>query len=507
MGKKYAFKFIVIGSGPAGTAVATALAKAKKNVALVEGRYFGGSNLNTRDIPYQSALHCAESYYIASTSPELAGSELSINLDSIIRHENKSILGSGGNSSKPLEDAGVTCIKGYATFIDNHTIAVNDKQFTAERFILATGSRLDTKNITGADRVNFLTPETAIRIRDYPKVILVVGGGSTGVEIAEYYAKLGTKVIIMEKSPRLLPREDEEVSLVITEHLTKLGAMVLPNCEVITLEQKESKKFITFKANNINKKIHIDNIVLATGSKPVLDYGLENAGVKFKETGIIVDNNFTTSAKNIYAIGDCTNRSAESSTDRANYEGLLLANNLTGKSKSLQNYTGIIRLVKTNPEVATVGLNQNDLIAKKMKAKISLVPLSETTASKTERVPRGFVKLFADSNNHILGATIVAPHAEYIIEEIALAMRHRLSALEIATTPHVINSFNYAVKLSAKKLVSVRRAKKVKKPRKSKKLAKAKSIKPKNKSSKSPKLPKQKLPKQKKSKTKKKKSK
>ena len=458
MGKKYGFKYIVIGSGPAGSATALALAKAKKSVALVEGRFFGGANLNTRDVPYAVALNSAHNYYLARISPEFSSSDFSVNLPAMINRELKASLSAGANSTKPFEDAGISCIKGYANFLDNHTIAVGKNKYTAERFILATGAKLDTKNIVGTDSVSFLTPETAIRLRKLPKVALIVGAGSTGVEIAEYYAKLGVKVILMEAKSRILPREDEEVSLAISDHLTRLGVMILPGCQVVALEQGKSAKHVIFKQASTEKMIKIDCIILATGSKPALDYGLENAGIKYKETGILINNSFETSAKNIYAIGDCINNSPESSTDRATYEGLLLASNLTGKSKSLRNYTGITRVIKTNPEVATVGQNETDLIAKKIKSKKTLIPLSEITASKIG-MATGFVKLLADPNNKILGATIVAPNADSIITEIALAMRHRLSALELAATPHSINSYNYAVKLAAKKLISAKKTK------------------------------------------------
>ncbi len=394
MGKKYGFNYIIIGSGPAGSAAALTLAKSKKGIAIVEGRFFGGSNLSTRDIPYASTLESANTFFKAETAVELAGSDLTLNLPVLINRELKSAVDASNANKKALEDAGVKLIKGFANFLDAHTIAVGNEKYTAENFILATGAKLNPGDIAGLETVNYLTPETAIHIRRLPKVALIIGGGSTGVEIAEYYAKLGTKAILMEAKPRILPREDKEVSEVITKYLTdELGVMVLPSCKVVALEQSGANTRVIFKNNSAEKMVHLDCVVLATGSKPALDYGLENAGVKYKPTGIIVDKFFSTSAKNIHAIGDCIDGITESSTDRSNFEGTLLASNIASKSKALRNYAGIIRTVKTNPAVATVGKNENDLILSKVKYKKALIPLSNITISYVEKPHNGFVKL------------------------------------------------------------------------------------------------------------------
>lgn len=453
MGKKYNFDYIVIGSGPAGSAAALSLAKAKKNVALVEGKHFGGSNLNTRDVPYGVALNFAHTYSRASAFPELGGQEISFNFPSIIAHQLKAIIETGGNNKKIFEAAGITCIEGYANFLDHNTIAVGDKQYTAANFILATGSRLKVNEISGVKIVNHLTPETAIKIRRIPKAVLVVGGGPTGCEIAEYFAELGTKVLITEISDRLLPREDKEVGEIIMDYFANhLGITVLPSSKVIALEQDDISKRVIFHNAGSEKMVRVDCIVLATGSEPVLDYGLENAGVKYKDSGVIADRYFQTSAKNIYAIGDILGKPT-SSTERANYEGTLLASNLVNKTKNLVSYRGFIRVTNTLPEIATIGLNEDDLIRRDRKYKKAIVYLDQTPASKILNFRHGFVKILADRNNRIIGATIVAPNASLMAEEISLAIRHQLPVIEIASTPHIMNGFSHAIKLAAREIL------------------------------------------------------
>jgi dihydrolipoamide dehydrogenase len=453
MGKKFDFDYIVIGSGPAGSAVATGLAKAKKHVALVEGRYWGGSNLNTRDIPYDVALDFSHSYRKILSLPEFKNQDPSFSLPTATSHQLKVASECNGNNYKPFKTAGITCISGYANFLDSSTIAVGNQKYTAKSFILATGSRLKALEISGTKSVKFLTPETAIKTRRLPEVVVVVGGGSTGCEIASYYAELGVRVIILETAPRLLPREDKEVGTVITDYFTnELGIMVLTGSKAIALEQDSFSKRVIFVNGRSEKMIRTDCIVLATGSIPALDYGLENAGVKYKNSGIVVDRYFETSAKNIYAVGDCLGK--DSSTDLADYEGSVLAANLVNKTKNPANYHGFIRHTNTSPAVVTIGLNEDDLTRRDRKYKTAIVPFSEITASKIYDAPHGFVKLIADKANHLLGACIVAPHAELLAPELSLAIRHNLTAVEIASTPHSINNYNYAIKLAAKELLN-----------------------------------------------------
>lgn len=453
MGKKYDFDYLVIGSGPAGSAAAINLAKAKKRVGLVEKRFFGGSNLNTRDIPYGVALDFAHTVSKVSTLPELKNSDLSFSLPSAVSHQLKTIIASGGNNKKVFEDLGITCISGAANFLDSHTIAVGEKKFTAQNFILATGATLKTLGIAGTESIGYLTPETAIKIRRLPKLAIIVGGGSTGCEIASYYAELGIKIIIMETSERLLPKEDKEISEFMSDYFTnELDIMVLPNCKVVAIEQDGLSKRVIFRNAHTEKTVRADCVVLATGSQPVLDYGLENAGVKYKNSGILVDKYFQTSAKNIYAIGDALGKA--SSTELADYEGSILSSNLINKSKNLVNYEGFMRITKTYPEIATVGLNEDDLTRRDRKYKKVVLKLEDLPVSKIYDSKFGLIKLLTDKNNHLLGATIVMPNAELIAEEIAIAIRHNFSALEIASTPHPMNSYNYGIKLAAKALVS-----------------------------------------------------
>ena len=456
MNKKYNFDYTIIGSGPAGSTIATLLAANKKHrVCLVEGQAFGGSNLCTRDIPYLVGQSFAHNFYKLNTSSEIGGQTLHYNFPSISSHQSAVTALLGADDASRFENLGITCIKGYAHFLDGHTIAVGDSEYTSENFILATGATLSTGDIFGLDLIKYLTPSDILRLRRLPKSILVVGGGSTGCEIAEYFAMLGTKVVLIEKSSHLLPKEDPEAGDALQKYFKgELGIMVLTDAKVVALESDTLSKRVIFKSGSEEKAIRIDHIVLATGSTPSTDCGLENAGVRLTKSGAVMANKFfQTTAKNIYAIGDCLGGN-HSSTERAEYEATVLADNLSHKAKGFANYDGFIRITNTLPTIACIGATESRLNRHHAKYKTAIIRIKDLPASAIDSLDYGFIKITASRRTgHILGATIMAPGAELIAEEISLAIRHHLTALQLASTPHIANSYNYAVKLAAKKLV------------------------------------------------------
>ncbi len=452
MSKKYDFQYAVIGSGPAGSTIATTLAKAKKSVALIEGRFFGGSNLNTRDVPYKVALGFAHLYSKLNSAPEYANQDFSVNLPTIVTQELKAVVRASNYNKKDYEESSVVCIKGFAHFLDSHTVAIKDRKITAANFILATGSHLNTKNINGVENTSFLTPETAIKIRRLPKVIAIIGGGSTGCEIAAYFSELGSKVILLEQTDRILSREDPDTSTTIANYYSKeLGINILNNCKAVAIGQDATSKYVIFRYGTTEKMVRVEEIALATGSLPNVDCGLENAAIKYKETGITVNKLFETTTKHIYALGDCIG--GESSTERAYQQGLTLATNIIKKAKNPINYCGITRYIDTPIQVATVDFNEQDLIKRGRKYKKAILPLSDITAGQIDNSKYSFIKLLANKNNYILGAVIVAPHADLLAGEIALATRHHHTAIELASTPHLINSYSHAIKLAARNLI------------------------------------------------------
>ena len=276
MGKKFDYEYIVIGSGPAGSAAAFMAAEAGVKTAIVEADKWGGTNLNYRDVPAKTALSFSHSYAraIENAKTGLSSANLRYNYPTAVNWQNTVIRKAGGNSKKDFEEAGITCLHGYAQFVSPTEITVGSQTIRGGRFLLATGAHLDTNGISGIEKVQCLTPDQAYSLNRLPRAVMVVGGGSTGCEIAQYYAELGVKVLIAEIAGRLLPHEDEEVGQVMDQFFNKkLGIKVLTESRVIGVEQDAVSKRVVFLRDGQEKAVRVDAIVLATGSRPNLDLG------------------------------------------------------------------------------------------------------------------------------------------------------------------------------------------------------------------------------------------
>lgn len=447
------YQYLVIGSGAAGRAAALMAAGMGYHTAIVESDRWGGTTLNYRDIPYEAALGFAERYAEAVSGSRfgMSSSTLRYNYPTVLNWQAAAVRRAGGGSRKVFENVGIDCYHGFAQFINSHAIALGDKQISSEKFLIATGTNISVSGISGIDTVSCWSPDTALRMAKLPKSMAVIGGGSTGCELAEYFAALGVKVALFEAQERILPREDPEASEVITKHLRdRFGVKVLERCRVVALEKDREGQQVVYLRGGQERSLPVGAIVLATTPEPATDLGLENAGVKFNYRGIAVNQNLRTANGHIWAAGDVIG--GESSTEKATYEGKLATLNALKNSGNIINYTGFTRMTNTWPRVAKVGLNVLECDQIKQKQKSTVVPLDTISASNTNDFRAGFVKLTINPKSQIIGATVVAPEADLIIQEVALAIRSGLKVAELAGTPHVATGWAEAVRIAAREL-------------------------------------------------------
>jgi len=451
---RFDYDLIVIGSGAGGSAAATIAARAGKRVAIIEGDTFGGDSPNWSDVPTKALLHVAHLYDEARHGDKfgLRTSTLGYNYPSIRAWKDLAVkrTGAAGNR-KFYEDHGISAFNATAHFLTPHEISVNRRHLSAAHFLIASGSSWATPDIQGLTDVSFFTPRTILETIRPPKSLFIIGGGSHGVEIAQLMATFGTKVYIAEQAARLLPHQDSEVGETMEKVLTdQKGATILTHSRVISVEKEGLGKRILISRGGVEKHIKADEILVATGRTPNLDLGLENASVKYTPKGIDVNEHLQTSVKHIYAAGDVLGR--ESHTHTALLESRIAAHNIFHKNKSTPNYTATPGLIFTSPEVAHVGLNEDDCHKRDLPINKAIAPLNIIARSNTADFRDGFVKIITDKKGIVIGGTIVAPHASEMIHEIGLAVKHNLTAAQIADTPHAFLSWAEAVRVAASKL-------------------------------------------------------
>ncbi len=452
MGKKFDYDYIIIGSGAAGSAAAMVAAKAGLKVALIENGKWGGTGLNDREMPSGACFSVAHTVAKAKADARfgLSTTNLRYNYPTLLKWKETITRRSGAGSKKNFENAGITCIRGLAHFISPYEISVSQKTLSAANFLIATGTKLAKTGLTGLETVEHFTPEQAINVARIPKNILVAGAGASGCEVAQYFAELGAKVTLVELSDRMLPREDEEAGQLLEQQLAKYEVKFLAQSRVLAIESDAISKKVFVMRGGVEKMLRADMVVIATGMSPVLDLGLENAGVKFGKNGIAAEKTLQTTMKHIYAAGAVIG--GIDSAEKAAYEGALATTNVLNKKKINADYTGFARTINTSPQIAAIGMTEEDLVKRDRKYKKVIVPLSACSVANITDYRTGFVKILAGQYGKILGATIVAPEATSLMQEIALAMKHSLSVYDLAETPHVATGWGELIRIAASKL-------------------------------------------------------
>ena len=450
------YDLIVIGSGAGGSAAATIAARAGKRVAVIEQDNFGGDSPNWCDIPVKALLYAAQIYDQSRHASRfgLRTSTLGYNYPSIRNWKNLAVERTGAaNNRRFYENHGISAYNGKAHFLTPHEITVNRRHLSAANFLIATGSSWAAPKIQGLNDVDYLTPRTILEAIRPPKTLFIIGGGQYSIEIAQLMATFGTKVYIAEQASRILPQEDPEVAETIGRILTdQKGATILTHTRVLSVEKEGLGKKILITRGGVEKHIKADEILVAASRMPNVDLGLENALVTYTPKGIEVNDNLQTSTKHIYAAGDVLGH--DSHTHTAILESRIAAHNIFERTKAVPNYTATPNVIYTFPEVARVGLNEDDCRRRDLSVNKAVAPLSIIARSNTDDFRDGFVKLITDKKGVILGGTIVAPGAAELIHEVALAVRHGLTAAQLADTPHAFLSWSEAIRVAAQKLVN-----------------------------------------------------
>jgi pyruvate/2-oxoglutarate dehydrogenase complex dihydrolipoamide dehydrogenase (E3) component len=451
---KYDYDLIVIGSGAGGSVAADIVAASGKRVALIESDTLGGEAANWGDVPTKALLQAANVYDIAKNGAPfgIRSAAVGYNYPSVKAWKDLAVRRTGvASSDRYYQSRGIGVYRGAAHFISPHEISVNRRHLSAENFLIATGSHWVVPAVEGLDKVPYLTARTALDLVRPPKTLFIIGGGAVGTEFAELFSTFGTKVYIADMTPRLLPKEDEEVSEVIEEHFRHdRGMTVLTKTKVLKVVKEGIVTRVTYLRGDEQHSVKVDQVLVAAGKMPTVDIGLENAGVEYTPKGVAVNDFLQTSASHIYAAGDVIGTNMY--THVGVYESRVVAHNLMNRNKLTPDYRAVPHVTYLPPEVASVGLNAADCLKRDLTVKTATAPLNIIGRANIANQKEGFVKVITDRKGVLIGATIVSPHAGEMIHELGLAIHYEMSAFDVASAMHAFPSWSEAIRVACSKI-------------------------------------------------------
>ena len=446
------YELIVIGAGSAGITAADFAAQLGAKVAMVEKAKIGGDCTWKGCVPSKTLLNIAKQVQIARQS-QVYGVQTNMHCVDMVKVKEKinSVIQEiyQHETDEVYLEKGVDVIAGEAQFIGPHSIQVDGQKLESKAFLISTGASPFIPDIPGLRDTTFITYEQIFENEVLPERFLILGAGPVGVEIGQAYARLGSKVTIIDG---LAPLEkiDLQASAAIQHQLSAEGMNFVQGFAT-AVSQNEVGEF-TVQIND--QQFHGDMVLVATGRKPnVKGLALEAAGVTYSQQGIQVNDKLQTSAAHIFAAGDCTG--GFQATHYAGWQGFQAARNalLIGSDKGVLNNIPVT--VFSDPEVAQVGLSEQKARKKfGNKLIVSKRDLDRVDRAVTDSAENGFIKVMHLENGRILGATIVAERAGEMINEFALSIKNKLTIQDIARTIHAYPTYGMGIQRMAATLAT-----------------------------------------------------
>ncbi|WP_380874501.1 mercuric reductase [Sphingomonas sp. DBB INV C78] len=411
---------IVIGAGQAGPALAGRLTTAGRKVALIERKLFGGTCVNTGCMPTKTLVASAYAAHLARRGGDygvLIDAPVRIDMKTVKARADKVIHDARGNVEKWLGGmAGLTVIRGHARFVAPREIEVNGERIGAEQIFINVGGRAFVPDMPGVDDVDFLTNTGILTLDEVPRHLVVVGGSYIGLEFGQMYRRFGAEVTIVEKGPRLIAREDEDISTAVREILEREGITIRTQAECISFTPRGDGVEVGVDCTSGAPTVVGSHVLLAVGRKPNTDdLGLEAAGIATDPRGYItVDDRLQTNAPGVWAMGDCNGRGAFTHTAYNDYE-IIAANLLDGQDRSLAARVPGYALY-IDPPLGRAGLSETEARKTSRPLLVSKRPMTRVGRAVEKGETQGFMKVVADAETkRILGAAILGTNGDEAI--------------------------------------------------------------------------------------------
>jgi dihydrolipoamide dehydrogenase len=448
-----AFDVIIVGGGPAGYVCAIRAAQLGLATAVVERDKLGGVCVNIGCIPTKALLHSA---YVANLVAHDA-KELGIDVGSVktdygvaMRRSRKVSEQNSKGVDFLMKKHKVTVLKGTGVLARNRTVKVGKDEYQARKaVIIATGSRVKGIPQIGLeiDKTTVISSDEALFLEKPPVSMAIVGAGAVGCEFADIFNAFGTKVTLIEALPRILPLEDPESSDALTKSYKKRGITVAAGVKVKKANVRKDKVSLEIESNGKTETVEVEKVLMAAGRAVNTEgMGLQEAGVQLDDRGFVKVNLATleTTAQGVYAIGDVAG--PPMLAHKGSREGVVVAERIAGHHPQAIKYDNVPSVTYCHPEVASIGLNEDQAKEKKLDYQIGRFPFSANGRARTTNETEGFVKIIRDKKyGEILGAHIVGSHASEIIHELAVARENEYTVEEVDLAIHAHPTLSEAI--------------------------------------------------------------
>ncbi len=453
--QQFDFNLLVIGAGAAGLVTSYIGAAVKAKVGLIERHKMGGDCLNTGCVPSKALLRSAKiNHYIGQASQYgLKNGSADVDFPAVMERVQEIIKTIEPHDSvERYRSLGVDCLQGQARLKSPYEVELNGEVLTAKNIVIASGARPFVPPIPGLDEVNWFSSDTIWEIREKPARLLVLGGGPIGCELAQAFSRLGCQVIQVDMSERLMPREDEDVSEVIHQRWQEEGIELYLGHKAVRFENNADQQTLIVERNGQEATIAFDAVLLAVGRKANTDtLGLEALGIEVTDRGTVEVNEYLqTKYPNVLACGDVAGpyQFTHTAAHQAWYASV---NALFGRLKKFKvDYRVIPWATFTDPEVARVGLSEQEAKEQGIAYEVTKYGIDDLDRAIADSEAHGFVKvLTVPGKDKILGVTIVGYHAGELIAEYVTAMKYGLGLNKILGTIHIYPTLSEANKYAA----------------------------------------------------------
>jgi len=441
--RRFDANLIVIGAGSAGLIAALIAATVKAKVILVERGEMGGDCLNTGCVPSKTLIASARVAHTIANAERFGLRNVTGEVDfAAVMNRVQSVIGAiaPNDSVERFTALGVECVRGSAKVVDPWTIEVEGRRLTARAIVVATGASPLVPPVPGLDEMEPLTSENVWSLRVRPDRLLVMGAGPIGCELAQSFQRLGSRVTLLDMASRILPREDADVSAALTDVLTGEGVDVRVDHEAVRFGRDAAGRYLLARSGASDVRFEFDAVLVAVGRRADADsLGLADLGCEIRRDGtVVVDEYMRTAVRSVFACGDVAG--PYQFTHMASHQAWYAAvNALFGRIRKFKvNYDVVPWCTYTEPEVARVGLSEDEARASGIAYEVSRHALSHVDRALADGADQGFIKVLTrPGTDRVLGAAIVSPQAGELLIEYVSAMTHGIGLRGIQGTIHV----------------------------------------------------------------------